>query len=143
MPALERIQAPFTAAQVRGLNEYQTGTAFGMHMHPFTCAERGDGQHGEEGGDTGVLIATAEGWVCPWCDYTQDWAHGFMANSRDGYQPHDFEKVLSTEEKITKVKQVMENYLLMYKDRPFINGVPDMLASLELRVAELKEELSA
>ena len=27
-----------------------------------------------------VLIATPDGWICPSCDYTQDWAHGFMAD---------------------------------------------------------------
>jgi hypothetical protein len=27
----------------------------------------------------GVLVATPECWVCPYCDYTQDWAHEFMA----------------------------------------------------------------
>lgn len=143
MPALEQIQAPFTATQVRGLNEYQTGTAFGMRMHPFTCAERGDGHHGEEGGDTGVLIATYEGWVCPSCDYTQDWAHGFMANSRGGYKPHVFDKELSTEDKIGEVQKILSRYVLMQGKQPFAKGLPEMLTTLELRIAELKVEPTA
>jgi hypothetical protein len=26
------------------------------------------------------LVATLGGWICPTCDYTQDWAHAHMAN---------------------------------------------------------------
>lgn len=26
------------------------------------------------------LVATINGWICPTCDYTQDWAHEFMAS---------------------------------------------------------------
>lgn len=55
----------FTPEQVTALNEYQAeGTT-----HPFTCA------HGH-----GTLVATVRGWICPYCDYTQDWAHDFMFN---------------------------------------------------------------
>jgi hypothetical protein len=71
------IKAPFTAIEVQRLNEWQTQTA-GMPVHPFTCGNRGDGNHGDEGGDKGVLIATEAGWVCPYCDATQDWAHAAM-----------------------------------------------------------------
>lgn len=45
-------------------------------MHPFTCANRDD--HPVIAGDKGVLVPTTRGWICPICDYTQDWAHGFM-----------------------------------------------------------------
>lgn len=64
-----RIFAPFTPEQVEGLNRFQTEAP----MHPFTCRNRGD--HESEG----VLTATVEGWVCGECDYTQNWAHRFMA----------------------------------------------------------------
>ena len=80
------IDAPFTDAQVRALNQFQ----FSEVMHPFTCPEQGkplkamldygreveEREHGEV-----VLIATAEGWKCPMrgCGYTQGWAHKFMA----------------------------------------------------------------
>lgn len=47
-----------------------------MPMHPFTCANRGD--HPEIAGDKGILVPTTRGWICPICDYTQDWAHDFM-----------------------------------------------------------------
>lgn len=58
----------FTDDQVKSLNEYQ---AAGI-MHPFTCGN---------GCRNSVLQATNEGWICPGgCGYTQDWAHGFMAN---------------------------------------------------------------
>lgn len=43
--------------------------------HPYTCANRGDGKHGSAYGDLGALIPTVNGWICPFCDYKQGWAH--------------------------------------------------------------------
>lgn len=65
------LRAPFDADQVRWLNAYQRGGAF----HPFTCPERHIGKER-------VLVAHTEGWFCPSCTYTQDWAHTFMADPR-------------------------------------------------------------
>jgi hypothetical protein len=64
---MSMIRKPFTDDQVRELNRYQTAGFF----HPFTC---GNAQCRE------ILLATVEGWVCPKCDYTQNWAHEFMAD---------------------------------------------------------------
>lgn len=61
------IHAPFNDDQVNSLNEYQ---ADGF-MHPFTCGNNSN---------HGVLVATRIGWYCTDCDYTQNWAHGFMAD---------------------------------------------------------------
>lgn len=65
------VRAPWTESQVENLNIYQN---IGI-MHPFTCGKR-DNLH--EKGD--LLVATTEGWICPSCDYTQDWAHAFMVD---------------------------------------------------------------
>jgi rubredoxin len=74
-PLPRLIRAPFTPSQVKALNDYQHS---GL-MHPFTCRNRGDGSHRpRKGEDLGELVATEAGWVCQDCDYTQDWAHGFM-----------------------------------------------------------------
>ena len=51
-------------------------------FHPFTCANRGDGKHREVGTDLGMLFPTVRGWICPFCDYTQDWAHAFMKSEK-------------------------------------------------------------
>jgi len=51
-----------------------------VQMHPFTCANRGD--HPEMAGDKGVLVPTTRGWICPFCSYTQTWAHDFMLGTR-------------------------------------------------------------
>ena len=60
------MKAPFTPEQVVLLNQFQNlGT-----VHPFTC------KCGEN------LIATENGWICDKCDYTQDWAHDFMADKK-------------------------------------------------------------
>lgn len=55
------------------------------HMHPFTCADRGD--HPLIAGDHGILVPTTRGWICPICDYTQTWAHDFMKGANDGNGP--------------------------------------------------------
>ena len=62
----------FTPEEVESLNAYQQARMY----HPFTCGgDRTDDKHldGE-----GLLVATEEGWVCSYCEYRQDWAHGFM-----------------------------------------------------------------
>lgn len=61
-------RAPWTAEQVEALNEYQR---LG-YAHEFTCGNDHDGDR--------VLVATRDGWRCPSCDYTQDWAHEGMAD---------------------------------------------------------------
>lgn len=59
------INSPFTDEQVQRLNEYQNQGVF----HPFTCGNMSCRE---------ILAATNNGWVCPKCDYTQNWAHEFM-----------------------------------------------------------------
>lgn len=141
MGILEKLQAPFTSEQVLALNAYQTGTDFGHKMPPFTCGNRGDGQHGEEGGDKGILIATEHGWVCPCCEYTQDWAHSFMVSSRTSHISHFFELPISTEEKIACVENILASYVNLGGKRPGALGIAQMVETLEQRIAELKAEL--
>lgn len=74
---MAHIHAPFTLRQVEALNRYQQSGAF----HPFTCRNRGDGRH-RTTIDLGVLEATRAGWVCPDCEYRQNWAHDFMADEQ-------------------------------------------------------------
>lgn len=60
------IKAPFTDEQVNNLNRYQK---LGF-IHEFTCGNEHEGDN--------TLIATKDGWICPTCDYTQNWCHDFM-----------------------------------------------------------------
>lgn len=53
----QKIQAPWTREQVLLLNKYQNN----YKVHEHTCVE----------GDK--LVATINGWICPYCSYTQDW----------------------------------------------------------------------
>jgi len=69
----EQLKAPWTPDDVRALFDSQTEGVF----HPYTCPNRGDGNHRHVGRDLGMLIPTIKGWVCLFCDYTQDWAHTF------------------------------------------------------------------
>lgn len=62
-PAAE-IRAPFTEAQQQALYDWQNSS----RVHPFTCPEG----HGE--------LTVGRHWSCMDCDYTQYWAHAFMAD---------------------------------------------------------------
>ncbi len=71
----------WTDKQVANLKAYQENPQF----HPFTCGNRhlpGHKEYAEKNGlpDHGILVPTPHGWVCPVCDYTQNWAHDFMLN---------------------------------------------------------------
>lgn len=68
------VYAPFTAEQVANLNEFQTAG----FVHPFTCGGNRTDEHHKDG--QGVLVATEAGWHCPYCPYTQQIAHDFMAD---------------------------------------------------------------
>lgn len=67
--------AKFTEEEIKSFNEYQLSGIF----HPFTCGSgrRTDKDHldGE-----GLLVLGEGGLRCPYCDYTQQWAHEFMLN---------------------------------------------------------------
>ncbi len=65
----------FTPDEVKSLNAFQRSWV----RHPFTCVNGRDARHFD---GEGVLLATERGWVCLYCDYTQDWAYGFMKNWR-------------------------------------------------------------
>lgn len=71
----EIINAPFTDEQVTRLNVYQKSGIF----HPFTCGSgnRKDSNHLD---NEGLLVATTAGWICPYCDYKQDWCHTMMVS---------------------------------------------------------------
>lgn len=67
---MNRVDAPWTPAQVYSLNEYQADG----YGHPFT------GDRGPNNEET-VLIATPDGWVAKaGGPVVQTWAHDFMAN---------------------------------------------------------------
>jgi hypothetical protein len=70
--ALVSVAPPFTPEQVASLNAYQASGAF----HPYTCGN--DDCHGVKG-QHASLVARADGWHCPACDYTQEWAHASTA----------------------------------------------------------------
>lgn len=70
----EKNKAPWTPKQVEYINRLQLDPG----MHPFTCPNRGDENHAWHGQDLGALVATPTGWICVYCDYTQDWAFQFM-----------------------------------------------------------------
>ncbi len=71
--AASQIQPPWTPQQIDGLNHWQRAG----YVHEFTCPNRQRDNHGDA---PLPLVATVNGWVCPYCDYTQRWAHDFMAN---------------------------------------------------------------
>jgi hypothetical protein len=71
-----KITAPWTPDQVDGLNRFQRAG----FVHPFTCPDT------HNGADR-TLVATRAGWICPHCDYTQNWMHAAMIERfRASYQ---------------------------------------------------------
>lgn len=73
MTKCESVKAPFTEEQVKSLNAYQRSGYF----HPFTC---GNDNCPHKRHEHSVLYAKTDGWHCPNCNYTQNWAHVWMAN---------------------------------------------------------------
>lgn len=55
-----RIRPEWTDEQIAALAAHQADDRF----HPYTCGNNSD--H--------ILEPTRQGWVCPHCDYRQDWA---------------------------------------------------------------------
>lgn len=64
------IKAPFTPEQIDALNKYQNSGIF----HPYTCGNEKCRQD---------LIATENGWICPCCEYTQNWAHDILPSKNE------------------------------------------------------------
>lgn len=65
--------APISPEAVIALNNQQTGEGISPfdRLHPMTCPNRGDGNHGILNGDLGALFATRFAWICPFCNYRQ------------------------------------------------------------------------
>ena len=40
--------------------------------HPYTCPNGSDANHRGVRRDLGVLVPTVRGWICQYCDYTQE-----------------------------------------------------------------------
>lgn len=136
------LQAPFTPDQVQRLNEWQTGTHGSMPVHPFTCANRSDGGHGTEGGDTGVLIATNDGWVCPHCDYTQDWAHRMMAEPQNAASLLSMLPSAWAGRMEESAREVLHTRMAGYRALAAagLSGAETMVASLTRRMLEVEAE---
>jgi len=136
-----KITAPFSPESVQALNEYQTATCNGMPFHPFTCKNRSDPGHGDEGGDRGTLIATKDGWVCPACSYTQDWAHTFMAdpNRKLPSMPWDNSTGIDRAPGILhKVNGVISSYTSLLENKPNQPGLQVMIESMNIRKLQLE-----
>lgn len=73
------IEVPWDTETVVALNKSQNSP----NLHPFTCPNRSN-NHGWIGMDNGTLFATKTGWICAFCDYTQDWAYTIMAEEQPG-----------------------------------------------------------
>lgn len=82
-------KAPWTDEQVKSLNKYQQCS----WVHPFTCGGKNCRR---------VLVATPNGWICPKCDYKQDWAHEFMLK----FNEHPMENPEETLKKLQKESNI-------------------------------------
>lgn len=83
------ITAPFSAKQVKNMNEYQQAG----RGHPFTC--------NATCGRRKPLTATKDGWICPCGEYKQDWTWVPMTKRQSNTRKF---KVLGWQIEITKLK---------------------------------------
>lgn len=67
------IKAPFSAEQIAALNDYQY-----WNSKPLTCKNGHKHPPMYALGAQGMMVATQRGFICPYCDHTQDWADGSM-----------------------------------------------------------------
>lgn len=131
--------APFTDEQVQALNEFQTHLADGFAGHPYTCINRGDGRHGNQGGDLGVLVETNEGWVCPHCDYRQYTAHPYML----GASAPSILAQKSLEIVASRVNCLITAYESLGMENPQALGVQVMIDCLKSRKSKLRDLVSS
>ncbi len=84
---VEVLAAPFTDDEIEALNSWQKSKL----THPYTCGSgnRTDAAHTD---GEGVLVATRDGWICPFCDYTQDWAAPFTAKLIEELKLYDADR---------------------------------------------------
>ncbi len=68
-------QTPWTQTEVDLLNASQQDRRF----HPYTCGSGNRTDENHKDGE-GVLVATVNGWMCPWCPYRQNWFNGIVEN---------------------------------------------------------------
>ena len=66
---------PWTPEEVKSLQQYQDDG----FAHPYTCICDGDNGHHPN------LIPTIDGWMCPKCDYKQDWFHSMALKVHEAY----------------------------------------------------------
>lgn len=66
-----KIFAPFDEETINKLNIWQNR----IDVHPLTCGNENC---------RAVLVATTKRWICPACNYTQNWAHDFMLDFQFG-----------------------------------------------------------
>lgn len=57
-------------------------------VHPYTCGNRDAASMALHLDGEGILVATPDGWVCPYCDYRQPLA-GFSLLSSSSHAPSD------------------------------------------------------
>ena len=86
------IFAPFTEEQVKALNKFQN---LG-YWHEFTCL------------CGAILIATENGWTCPDCFYTQNWAFDYMADEKQ-HPENPFDALMKLVNEVDEIDKIKED----------------------------------
>lgn len=111
-------------AEIQAINELQTGTPspyFWERVHPMTCPNRGDGDHGDDCVDKGVLVATHDGMVCPYCGHTQQPIPGMSALKASERPPvEDFDETELREAHIRHIERMIKAYTRLLHERAVI-----------------------
>ena len=115
------------------LNQSQININLLSIIHPFTCPHESDGviyengianfsqaTHATEGGKRGILIATEDGWACPYCKYKRSTHFGVIPKEVDAYsEPSFFQMKHGIENKhlINRIDAIISDYIKLYNLR--------------------------
>lgn len=123
----EMVLSPWTADLVADLNVFQHDGRF----HPYTCGSgnRKDAAHLDR---EGVLLATPNGWVCPFCDYRQKWVGQELVDLIVSLRAAD---PTSPTKKSPLSRAGAETQFVMYDGRALV-GNPDNAAVLDIARSE-------
>jgi hypothetical protein len=129
------LRAPWSGEEVDALNRYQRRD----DVHEFTCPQDHDGADPS-------LVATRQGWICPHCDYRQDWAHRAMLTLPEKFRHLPCDVMLPPATIIRKgcdFSVLMTGFMARETAPPESNRFNDPAANLPLVKGEIAVEVQS
>ncbi|MBD8088795.1 hypothetical protein IFT48_02300 [Pseudomonas fluorescens] len=132
----DRIGGPLTQDQIYYIHQHQLWIKDGLADLKFTCRQRHDSYHGEEGGDMGLLLADEQGLACPYCDFRQPEFHSALASLPSiTYAAISIEDI---DHLLVRARHHHGEYSALNDQQGGSALIQGALCSLEARIAELE-----